>query len=142
MKNIQLLALSVLALFLLGGCGGGSSSNFADNQSDNQQEQNQEQEQEQQENNEAVNRVVNNLLEATADGSPAVFNYAPVPDSYGEGDYGAGTEEVNFVKYITSKDLDENGEFVKEINLARSLRWRQFSLPIPPQPGPMQSRMR
>ncbi|MBQ7154745.1 MAG: hypothetical protein IJR85_04200 [Synergistaceae bacterium] len=112
MKNIQLLALGVLALFLLGGCGG-DSSNFVDEQSDNQQEQ------QEQENNDTVSRVLNNLLTATSDGSPAVFNYAPVPDSYGEGDYGAGTEEVNFVKYITSKDLDENGEFVKAINLEK-----------------------
>ncbi|MBQ7154747.1 MAG: hypothetical protein IJR85_04210 [Synergistaceae bacterium] len=108
---MKLLVLCLAAALIFGGCGGGSNNFVEDQDTDSREEQ------EEQARQAAVTRVVNNVLASDANGVPAVFNYAPVPDSYADGDYGANTNDVNFYKVITNNDLNANHEFVQNIAL-------------------------
>ena len=112
MKNIKFLLVCLLAVFIFGGCGGGNSGDIS-----SEPEQNNTQEDTALDT--TITRIANNLFSLDENGVPAVFNYAPVPDSYGDGGYGASNESVNFSRIITNNDLDENYEFVQTIGLQK-----------------------
>lgn len=121
MKNIKFLLacllVFLLALFIFGGCGGGSSS------SDTASEPEQPAQADTQEDaalDAAITRITEKVLALDENGVPAVFNHAPLPDTYGaEDDFGLSDESVNFKKIITNNDLDENYEFVQTLGLQK-----------------------
>ena len=121
MKNTKIILLVLIGVLLIGsfGCGGGGGGVDSEGNSEPQDEQ-QEQQQEQQERTDtAVSRVVEKLMKPSADGSPAIFDYATPPEESDE--YAAAdTQEVQFVKYISSKDLNVSGDFVKTIRLNKN----------------------
>ena len=124
MKNLRVIILCLLAFLLIGGygCGGGSGGGSSESGTDEATEEQTENEttKEQAENktdktDETVSRVLNKLLEAGADGAPAVFDYAPETETEDETEPDTG--EVNFVKYVSSKDINSGDRYVKTINL-------------------------
>ena len=116
MKNLRVIILCLLALLLIGGYGCGGGSDGGGNSESNTDETTQEQtEDETSETDETVSRVLNKLLEAGEDGAPAVFDYAPETETEEESEPDTG--EVNFVKYISSKDINSGDRYVKTINL-------------------------
>ena len=94
MKNAKLILLVLLGGLFIGsmGCGGSGGQD------------------------EAVLRVLAKIFGPGPDGSPAVFDYAPAMTSQG---VSAATDEqnVHFVKYISSKDLNSDNEFVTTLRL-------------------------
>ena len=118
MKNLRVIILCLLALLLIGGYGCGGGSDGGGNSESNTDETTQEQtEDETSETDETVSRVLNKLLEAGADGAPAVFDYAPETETEEESEPDTG--EVNFVKYVSSKDINSGDRYVKTINLTK-----------------------
>ena len=100
MKNAKLILLVLLGGLFIGsmGCGGGSGGGG------------------QGETDEVTARLLEKIFTPGPDGSPAVFDYAPAMTSQG---VSAATDEqnVHFVKYISSKDLNSDNEFVTTLHL-------------------------
>ncbi len=120
MKNLRILALFLLVLLLIGGygCGGGGSGDGGSESGTDETTR----EQTQNEIDETASRIVEKLLATGEDGSPAVFDYAPETEFEEESE--ADTNEINFVKYVSSKDLTFNAptsddRFVKTLNLTK-----------------------
>lgn len=116
MKNIKIILLVLIGLLLIGsfGCGGGGSV-YSKGNSELQDEQQEQQEQ----TDETVSRIINKMLAPSSDGSPAIFDYA-TPTEESDEYAAADTQEVQFVKYISSKDLNVSGDFVKTIRLNKN----------------------
>ena len=106
MKSAKLMLLVLLGCLVIGsvGCGGGGGG-------DNGQEEPQEEQMD-----EAVLRILEKILAPGPDGSPAVFDYAPRPESYDE-NAEADPQTMHFVKYISAKDLNSDNEFVTTLHL-------------------------
>ena len=101
MKNAKLILLVLLGALFIGsvGCGGGSGGSGGSSGED-----------------EAVLRVLEKIFTPGPDGSPAVFDYAPATASQ-DVSAAADTQKVHFVKYISSKDLNSDNEFVTTLHL-------------------------
>mgnify|MGYP002623633995 CR=1 FL=1 len=120
MKKLRILVLCLLALLLIGGygCGGGGSGDVGSESGTDETTR----EQTQNEIDETASRIVEKLLATGEDGSPAVFDYAPETETEEESTTDNG--EVNFVKYVSSRDLAFNDatsddRYVKTINLTK-----------------------
>ena len=108
MKNakIILLILTGVVLFCGYGCGGGGGG--VDSQGNYEPEDEQV--------NEAVESLFAKILTPNKDGSPMIFDYAPKPESLYVSAASA-SEKLDFVKYISSSDLNLDGEYVTTIPL-------------------------
>ena len=101
MKSVKIMLLLLLGAILIGnaGCGGGVGGVADDGDTD-----------------ESVAMIVEKILTPGTDGAPAVFDYAPRPESY-DWNAEADPQKVHFVKYISSRDLNSDNEFIKTIRL-------------------------
>lgn len=107
MKNAKLILLVLLGGLFIGsmGCGGGSGGGG------------------QGETDEVTARLLEKIFTPGPDGSPAVFDYAPAPESRvenaapGSRSVKSSSSGVDFVKYISSKDLNSDNEFVTTLHL-------------------------
>ena len=105
MKNAKIIFLILIGviLFCSYGCGGPSGEIDSQGNSELQED-------------EAVTSLVEKILTPSSDGSPMIFDYAPKPESL---DVSAATDsqKLDFVKYISSKDLNSDGEYVTTVHL-------------------------
>ena len=100
MKSAKLVLLVLLGGLFIGsmGCGGGSGGGG------------------QRETDEVTERLLEKIFTPGPDGSPAVFDYAPRPESH-DAIAVADSQNVHFVKYISAKDLNSDKEFVTTLHL-------------------------
>ena len=109
MKNAKFILLILVGVLLTcnfgcGGVGSGPISNEGDTAFEDEQT------------DEAVLRLAEKILSPSADGSPMIFDYAP--DSLFSDDTApADPQGLHFVKYISSKDLNSDGEYLTTIHL-------------------------
>ncbi|MBQ7152037.1 MAG: hypothetical protein IJR94_07280 [Synergistaceae bacterium] len=110
MKSLKIFLLPLIGLLLVGsfGCGGGGSSSFDSGAAQESQST--------EEIDASIAELIDTLLAADSDGVPAIFDYAPEFEAL-TANAATNSQEVDFVKYITSKDLDSNDEFVTTIRL-------------------------
>lgn len=114
MKNAKIILLVLIGVLLICsfGCGGGGGGVDSEGNNEPNNEQNPQNEQ----TDEKTSQFVEKILAPGADGAPAIFDYAPKPESSDES-AAVDLQEVQFVKYIASKDLNSDGEYVKTIRL-------------------------
>ena len=113
MKNTKIILLVLIGVLLICsfGCGGGGGG-----VDDEGNEEPQEEEQVEEQIDETVYQLTAKILSPDVDGSPMIFDYAPVPD-FPDEDAPADPQGLHFVKYISSKDLNSDGEYVKTLHL-------------------------
>ena len=108
-SGILITLLCIFVLFL-GGCGsdgdGALSQTDQTPPSNNNQNPNNQQE---------TSEIFDLIMERGSDGSPNIFNYAPLPEEYNNENN--ETEELNFVKYVCSDDFNSDGKFERNISL-------------------------
>ena len=115
MKNTKIILLVLIGVLLICSFGCGGRSGLVDDEdAESQEEYTQQQQQEQ--TNENVSNLVDKILSPGSDGSPIIFDYAPKPEVSDESAV-VDLQEVQFVKYISSKDLNSNDEYVQTIRL-------------------------
>ncbi|MBR1419005.1 MAG: hypothetical protein IJ576_08580 [Synergistaceae bacterium] len=102
MRGFMLALLAGLVIFAAGGCGGSSHHNSNSNSGSDEMD-------------EITASILEKIFEQDEDGSPMVFDYAPVTLSH---DASAKPDaNMHFVKYISPKDLNSNNEFITAQNL-------------------------
>ena len=108
MKNakIILLILTGILLFCSYGCGGSGGEIISQGNYEPEDEQA----------DEAVESLIAKIITPNDDGSPMIFDYAPKPDFTDETAV-PDPQKLHFVKYISSKDLNSNGEYLTTIHL-------------------------
>ena len=106
MKNAKFILLILIGVLLTCsfGCGGGASGVISSGGSSDEQI------------SEAVSQLADKILAPNADGSPMIFDYAPMPESVDE-NAPIDPQGVHFVKYVSSADLNSDGEYVTAIHL-------------------------
>ena len=106
MKNAKFIFFALILFLIFGsiGCGGGGNSSQKN------------------ETDEAVVAILEKIFTANSDGSPAIFDYAPQTESY-DINAKADPQKVYFLKYISSKDLNADNEFLKTINLTANCEY-------------------
>ena len=106
MKNAKFILLILIGVLLTCsfGCGGGASGVISSGGSSDEQI------------SEAVSQLADKILAPNADGSPMIFDYAPMPESVDE-NAPIDPQGVHFVKYVSSADLNSDGEYVTTIHL-------------------------
>ena len=130
LKQLCFFVLLCLLIFVVGGCGG--SSNRIVSQNPNTQEISDESNEDDEldvgisgdvpaktNDDPDVLRVLDKVLATDENGVPIIFDYAPLPESNDNTDDSDGTA-INFLKYVSSKDLNENGEFVQIFGLEKN----------------------
>ena len=126
MKNLKLLFFMLLCfvIFTVVGCGG--SSNHIQNPG-NQEITDEDDELDvgisgdvpaKTNDDPEVLRVLDKVFATDENGVPMIFDYAPLPETSND-TYGENGTAINFLKYVSSKDLNENGEFVKTFALEK-----------------------
>ena len=66
-----------------------------------------------------VLRLLDKVFATDENGVPIIFDYAPLPETSND-TYGENGTPINFLKYVSSRDLNENGEFVKTFGLEKN----------------------
>ena len=107
MKNAKFILLILIGvlLFCNFGCGGGSSGVIDSSELQDEQI------------SEAALQLAEKILSPDVDGSPMVFDYAPAPEIFYDETAPADPQGLHFVKYISSKDLNSDGEYIKTVHL-------------------------
>ena len=111
-KNVKIILLVLIGVLLMFsfGCGGGGGGIDDEGNAEPQEEIQEEQ------TDEAVSKLLDKILTPDSDGSPMIFDYAPKPASTDENAV-SDPQKLHFVKYISSRDLNSDGEYVKTIHL-------------------------
>ena len=106
MKNVKIILLVFIGVILICsfGCGGGGGG--VDDEGNTELQ------------NEIVSQLVDKILSNNFDSSPMIFDYAPLPD-FPDESADVDAQYVNFVKYISSKDLNSDGEYIKTVHLKK-----------------------
>ena len=130
MKNLKILLFALLSMLIFvlissGGCGGSSSHVSMNN--NNEGITNEDDEIDvgisgdvpaKTNDDPEVLRVLDKVFAKDEDGVPIIFDYAPLPESDNNIQSAVGTP-INFLKYVSSKDLNENGEYVETFGLEK-----------------------
>ena len=114
MKNAKIILLFLVGvlIFCSFGCGGGGGGVDEQGNAEPQDE----------EIDEIVSELIDKILSLDSDGSPMIFDYAPELENLDE-IAAVDAEKLHFVKYISSKDLDSDGKFVKTIHLDKDSKY-------------------
>ncbi|MBR6901190.1 MAG: hypothetical protein IKN30_03915, partial [Synergistaceae bacterium] len=107
MKNAKIILLVLIGVLLTCnfGCGGGGGGIDVDGNSEPVSE--------------AAARLAEKILSPDVDGSPMVFDYATAPEIFSDESAVDDPQGLHFVKYISSKDLNSDGEYITTLHLNR-----------------------
>lgn len=109
-RSVILIVFLYICVLFLGGCGSDGDRTLSQTEQTPAQNTNQNQDNEQE-----ISEIFNLIMERRSDGSPNIFNYAPLPEEYDENE--EETDKLDFVKYVFSDDLNSDGKFERDINL-------------------------